>query len=485
VSADPASPKPPSDDPSELDASRFGVRRASPRGFVQAYTREGDGGAPLLLLHGWPETRRIWWRNVGALADAGFDVIAPDLRGFGDSDVAPDGYCDVPSHARDLYALVHGELGIPRVTVVAGDAGGAVAQDLSLRFPGFVERLVLFNCPLPYLKGEMDGLRTRPPVEAGDYFLRQGTDADALEAELGTPGERRRYVATFYTSRFWGHPGGFTPAAVDFMTEPFADAAKLRAGFGLYESVFSERARSEPPLIARNPTSALILFGASDHVIHPDFDAMAARVFPSHVGPLRVPRAGHFLQWEAADVLNGAIRWLCRPEPGPRPGARETRAFVGLGSNLGAREAALAGAVAALRATRGVRDVVVSPVYETDPVGPGEQGAYLNAVARLDTRLPPGSLLARLLEIERDFGRERGPVRDLPRTLDLDLLLYGERVLESEHLCVPHPRLHERAFVLEPLRDLAPGLVHPVLHESVERLAERVRDLAAVRRRDG
>ncbi len=466
----------------DLDALRFRAHRADPRGFAQAYTREGEGGAPLLLLHGWPETRRIWQRNIAPLAEAGFEVIAPDLRGFGDSDIAPDGYCDTPSHSRDLYALVRGHLGHTRISVAAGDAGGAVAQDLSLRFPGFVERLTIFNSPLPYLKGKMDGLETRPPVEASDYFVRQGTDADALAAELDTEGLRRRYIASFYTSRFWAHPGAFTRAAVDFMTEPFADAAHLRASFGVYESVFREDARSEPPLLSQNPTPTLILFGASDHVIYPDFDAMAAVVFPDHVGPFRVPRAGHFLQWEAADTLNGAIGQLCRPQP--RPSGPWERAFVSLGSNLGPREVLLAGAVAALRATRGVRDVVVSPVYETDPVGPGEQGPYLNLVASLETDLTPHALLERLLAIERDSGRERGPVRNTARTLDLDLLLFGDRSIETPDLDVPHPRMRERAFVLEPLCDLAPELVFPVTGETIQQLAASVRDSVSVRRRD-
>jgi len=297
----------------DLRADRFALERAAPRGFEQAYVREGRGGVPLLLVHGWPETKRIWWRNVAPLAEAGFDVVAPDLRGFGDSALAPDGFYDVASHSRDLHALLHGHLGFERVVAVGGDLGGPVIQDLALRFPGFVERLVLFNAPLPYLKEEMAGLRTRPPRESTDYFLRQGTDADALAAELSTPERRRRYVATFYESRFWAHPGAFSAFDVAFMTEPFADGAKLRASFGNYESAFDARRRAELPLLARNDASeALILFGASDHVIYPDFDRMAARVFPRHVGPFLVRDAGHFLQWEAAAVLNGAIRAFCR-----------------------------------------------------------------------------------------------------------------------------------------------------------------------------
>jgi pimeloyl-ACP methyl ester carboxylesterase len=294
----------------ELDPARFRLRTESPRGFRQVTVDQGEG-VPLLLVHGWPETKRIWWRNVGPLAAAGFRVIAPDLRGFGDSDVAPDGFADTPSHSRDLAALLDA-LGVRRAVLAGGDLGGAVIQDFSLRFPERVERLVIFNSPLPFLKDRMAGMRTRPAAEAADYFLRQGTDADALARELDTPEKRRRYVATFYGSRFWAHPGHFSRDAVDFMTEPFADGAKLRSGFGGYESVFKPEKRSEPPVLGPNPTHALILFGASDHVIYPEFDRMAAAVFPDHVGPFLVRDAGHFLQWEAADVLNGAIRSFCR-----------------------------------------------------------------------------------------------------------------------------------------------------------------------------
>ena len=295
----------------DLNPNRFHIAKTTVRGFSQAFVREGGGGKPLLLVHGWPETKRIWWRNIQPLATAGFEVIVPDLRGFGDSDVGPDGFHDVPSHSRDLHALVHDHLGHEHIAVAGGDLGGPVIQDLSLRFPGFVQRMTLFNSPLPFDKERMAGMRTRPAREASDYFLRQGKDADALAGELDTPGKRRRYIATFYTSRFWGHPGAFAPAEVDFMTEPFADGAKLRASFGAYESSFNESARSEPSVMATpNPTPTLILFGPSDHVLYPEFDKMAAVVFPNHIGPFLVRDAGHFLQWEAADLLNGAIAGL-------------------------------------------------------------------------------------------------------------------------------------------------------------------------------
>ncbi|MDQ3107070.1 MAG: alpha/beta hydrolase [Actinomycetota bacterium] len=296
------------------DPSAFAYETTEVRGFVQSFIRAGAGsGYPLLLVHGWPETSRIWWRNIAPLVDAGFEVIVPDLRGFGRSAVGPDGFHDVASHSRDLHALVHGHLGHDRVVAIGGDLGGPVVQDLALRFPAFVERLVLFNAPLPYDKERMAGMRSRPAAEAADYFFRQGTDADALADELADGDQRRRYIATFYTSRFWAHPGTFTPDDVAFMTEPWADPAKLRASFGTYESVFSAEARSEPPLLARNPdVEALLLFGPSDHVIYPEFDRMAAVVFPNHVGPFLVRDAGHFLQWEAADVFNSAVRSFAR-----------------------------------------------------------------------------------------------------------------------------------------------------------------------------
>jgi pimeloyl-ACP methyl ester carboxylesterase len=279
-----------------------------------------------LLVHGWPETKRIWWRVIAPLAEAGFEVIVPDLRGFGDSDVAPDGFHDVPAHSRDLHALVHEHLGHERVVLVGGDLGGPVVQDFALRFSEVATRMVLFNSPLPYDKEGMKGLRSRPAREASDYFVRQGTDAEALAAELDTEEKRRRYIATFYTSRFWAHPGAFisdadlAPAGrfggsptVDFHTEPFGDAAKLRASFGGYESVFNEAARSELPMMASNPDiETLILFGTSDHVLYPDFDRMAAVTFPNHVGPFLLRDCGHFVPWEAPHALVSGIRTFCR-----------------------------------------------------------------------------------------------------------------------------------------------------------------------------
>ena len=110
--------------------------RAGRDGVEIAFVREGAGGYPLLLVHGWPETKRIWWRNIEPLAAAGFEVIVPDLRGFGDSGLAPDGFYDLAAHARDLHALVHDVLGHERCAAAGGDLGGGVIQDLGLRFEG-------------------------------------------------------------------------------------------------------------------------------------------------------------------------------------------------------------------------------------------------------------------------------------------------------------------------------------------------------------
>jgi 2-amino-4-hydroxy-6-hydroxymethyldihydropteridine diphosphokinase len=131
-------------------------------------------------------------------------------------------------------------------------------------------------------------------------------------------------------------------------------------------------------------------------------------------------------------------------------------AYIGLGSNLGDREASIRGAAAELGATR------LSTIRETEPWGPVvDQPRFLNAVAELETDLRPRELLERLLAVEREFGRVRDGLRFGPRTLDLDLLVYGSARLAEPDLTVPHPRLHERRFVLEPLSELAPDLDVP------------------------
>jgi len=138
-----------------------------------------------------------------------------------------------------------------------------------------------------------------------------------------------------------------------------------------------------------------------------------------------------------------------------------TRAYVGLGSNLGHRERTLKEAVTALDAENGIDVVARSTLTETEPVGVGEQPLFLNGVVALETTLPARELLDRLFELELRFGRVRIPGEHGPRTLDLDLLLYGDETIHEPGLAIPHPRLHERRFVLEPLAELDPSLVVP------------------------
>jgi 2-amino-4-hydroxy-6-hydroxymethyldihydropteridine diphosphokinase len=132
-----------------------------------------------------------------------------------------------------------------------------------------------------------------------------------------------------------------------------------------------------------------------------------------------------------------------------------TVAYVGLGSNLGDREAQILQAAELLDLRR------LSRIIETEPWGVVDQPRFLNAVGELETALEARALLDRLLEIERRMGRVRTGPRWGPRTIDLDLLLYGDEVLDELGLAVPHPRLHERSFVLEPLAELAPALKIP------------------------
>jgi 2-amino-4-hydroxy-6-hydroxymethyldihydropteridine diphosphokinase len=138
-------------------------------------------------------------------------------------------------------------------------------------------------------------------------------------------------------------------------------------------------------------------------------------------------------------------------------------AYVGLGSNLEHPRRQLGKALARLDALDGVRVLRVSPFYETAPVGGVPQPDYVNAVALVATSLAPHALLARMQAIERRQHRRRdgNTVRNAPRTLDLDLLLYGARRIGNPRLTVPHPRMHERAFVLKPLTDLAPAVRIP------------------------
>lgn len=166
---------------------------------------------------------------------------------------------------------------------------------------------------------------------------------------------------------------------------------------------------------------------------------------------------------------------------GRSPAGRPRAAYLGLGANLGDRLTTLIRAVDHLAALGVVGSV--SPVYETAPVGFADQPAFLNAVLRLSTTLAPMTLMSRLLEIEHDLGRVR-TFPNAPRSIDLDLLFYDDAVIDHPDLTVPHPRLPERAFVLVPLNDIAPDLLHPQLAVTVRGLLQRLGPITDVHATD-
>ncbi len=150
------------------------------------------------------------------------------------------------------------------------------------------------------------------------------------------------------------------------------------------------------------------------------------------------------------------------------------RAFVGLGSNMGERKVKMREALDRLDATPGVRVVSVSALRNTKPVGGPPQPDYLNAVAELETTLAPRELLAAALAIEREMGRVRD-VRWGPRVIDIDILLCDDQVIETAPLTVPHPRMHERRFVVEPMAEIAPDVRHPKLARTMRELLQSLR----------
>jgi len=299
-------------------ATAFKVHRAQVApGLSLAFVREGIGGAPIVLLHGYPETKRIWWRNIGPLAAAGFEVIVPDFRGAGDSDLPADDQHDIVTYSRDIHTLVHDCLGHSSCVVAAGDVGGVVATDLVHRYPGFVDRLCFFNSVPPmgvdYAAAGIAGdVQTGAEDPTADYRFLQGARPDELAAMLASPEVRRLWVAGMYSSRLWASPGSFTAEDIDFMTEPFADEARLRAGWAPYQLAYG-RPFSEVPFMEAVEVPTLILYGPDDHVVERQFIARCEVAFRARIGPLLIPGAGHFLQWERADIFNALLPAVLGP----------------------------------------------------------------------------------------------------------------------------------------------------------------------------
>ena len=156
-------------------------------------------------------------------------------------------------------------------------------------------------------------------------------------------------------------------------------------------------------------------------------------------------------------------------------------AYIGFGSNIGDRLKHLQNAIHALSKTEGINLQKISSVYKTDPVGYEAQGQFLNGVAAIQTNLSPLSLLHTLKEIETVIGRQHR-IRWGPREIDLDILIYGNLCVQTEKLVIPHPEMHLRDFVLVPLVEIAPDLVHPIFQESTQTLLEHLEDDKSVTR---
>ncbi|HLD22231.1 MAG TPA: 2-amino-4-hydroxy-6-hydroxymethyldihydropteridine diphosphokinase [Patescibacteria group bacterium] len=145
--------------------------------------------------------------------------------------------------------------------------------------------------------------------------------------------------------------------------------------------------------------------------------------------------------------------------------------YIALGSNLGEREKYLQQAIEALKKLGSV--AAVSSFYDTEPVGYTNQPNFLNAAIKLETTVSPQELIQKTIQIEKEQGRVRDPQnQNGPRTIDIDILLYDDLIISEPQLTIPHPRMHERKFVLEPLAEIAPGAVHPVLHKTISELLD-------------
>ena len=290
-------------------------RVALPTRTELAYERAGAGGVPLLLVHGWPETSRIWSKVIGPLAAAGFDVIAPDLRGFGESGYPADDCYDIGACSDDLAALLDA-LDLWGCVACGGDYGGPLLYDLGLSRPDLIDRQLIFNSPLPMLREAFAAAGLRPPESARDrpetdYFVEQGVRADDLLARLPTRESRRDYVAQFYTTRHWARPGSIAAEDVDFLVEPFLDARRLRASFAISEHALGQRPKSRRPIFDRpSPVPTIVLHGPEDRVIAANFPDLAAVAFTECTGPFVVPGAGHFLPWERPVLLTRTLALL-------------------------------------------------------------------------------------------------------------------------------------------------------------------------------
>jgi 2-amino-4-hydroxy-6-hydroxymethyldihydropteridine diphosphokinase len=158
------------------------------------------------------------------------------------------------------------------------------------------------------------------------------------------------------------------------------------------------------------------------------------------------------------------------------------KAFIGIGSNLGEKERNIRRAVDEIAVMPFTKLITVSSLYDSEPVGEVEQGNFVNAVALIETDLPARRLLWNLMLIEQRMGRVR-TVRWGPRSIDLDIVIYGKNIVEEDGLVIPHPEMEKRAFVLIPLLEIEPDLVHPRTKEPVRKLLKKVKPHCSVKRK--
>ena len=285
-----------------------------------AFNREGIGGFPMLMLHGWPGGKRLFWRNIAALAAAGFEVIVPDQRGFGESPAMPEHPLSVQESARDVYALMK-ELGHESCIIVGGDMGSGVAIQAMHLFPGFCRRFVTYNGFAPALPDvyEAAGLprsQLDEIVKVSDHLDLHAVHADRLADSLTSDQARLDYVASYYTGHVWreGQPirnlaaaGSFSREDAIFHAEQLADAQSFRMSLGFYESVMNPQPDAEPVLLDRQiEVETLLFWGMHDEIVRIEYPRQWRLGCKKLIGPFFV-EAGHFVQWEAAETFNNAI----------------------------------------------------------------------------------------------------------------------------------------------------------------------------------
>lgn len=312
----------------DLNPSRFKTLFAPVGNGVElAYVREGVGGVPLVLLHGWPWSKRLWWRNIEPLARAGFDVIVPDQRGTGESPVPknPLDYVSMGQSSVDVRNLL-AYLKIDRAVLVGGDFGCGVVLDMSNRFPGLSLRQCGFNGPNPNMPDffHSNGVPSDQGTEVmavSNHITEGGLHADDLTKRYNTDQKRLEFIMAHYlngesdggAAGRLAAPGAFTHETAAFHAEAYASEAHFRASFGWYEALVKPERKALAPMLGQiGQTETLILFGAEDQIVGPRFMDRMRLSYPNHVGPFIVPGAGHFLPWERPDVLNTALISFCR-----------------------------------------------------------------------------------------------------------------------------------------------------------------------------